>query len=85
MDIVINQLASEGKQNTVNMISDIANIRMTVINIRISVAKLDHLEARALDVVADHIEHSLLELEERVKAAGNRYGLILQANKGELE
>ena len=51
-----------------SMYKEVEDVRMSIINIRISVAKLSHLgEAIALDAVSDYIEHSMIDLEKKIK------------------
>ena len=81
MNAEVDVLAKEGIIRAGDMYNELENIRITLINIRISVAKIDNGEARALDVIANHIEHSLLELETQAKKAQERYKKIVEINK----
>lgn len=61
------------------MYKELENIRITLINIRISVAHIkDKSEARALDTIADHIEQAVLTLEQEAKSMGVMANSIIE-------
>lgn len=57
-------LSKEIWEHSTKGFEELERIKLTLINIRISVAKLDNAEARALDTIADYITHSIDSLEK---------------------
>jgi hypothetical protein len=82
MNPEINQLTKDIWKNSVDIFTELENIRLTVINVRVCVAKLhEHPEARALDVVADHIQKALIGLEKNTALLKEQAKQIADLNK----
>lgn len=68
MNPEIDRLSKQTWDASVSIFDEVEDIRVTLINIRIMVANMqDNQHARGLDVIASHIEKSLVELTEKSK------------------
>lgn len=68
MNAEIDRLSKQTWDASVSIFDEVEDIRVTLINIRIMVANMqDNQHARGLDVIASHIEKSLVELTEKSK------------------
>lgn len=82
MNAEIDKLSRETWQAAVAMFDEVEDIRVTLINIRIMVANMQgNQHAQGLDVIATHIEESLLALTERSKVIRDAAKDIGRANR----
>lgn len=67
MNNQLDDLSKEIFNTSTSLFEDMNKINLTLINIRISVAKIDSGESKALDTIADHIARSLDAMKEKTK------------------
>ena len=77
----ISELATIAYHEAMKSKRAINNIQMTIINIKIAVAKSKDQEAKVLDVISDRIAEELKIIEESAKKAGSCMTEIAELNK----
>lgn len=72
-------------QDAVNTWEELQKIRCTLINIKISVARIDSREAAALKAVADQLEEAISGISKntgRIRDNAKQIGTVNNQNKG---
>ncbi|AKL95565.1 hypothetical protein CACET_c21180 [Clostridium aceticum] len=72
MNTEIDNYTKDLWQNAVDIFDGLEKIKMTLVNIKISVAKMDNSEeARVMNAIASYIENSIDSIEEKTQFIRN--------------